>query len=219
MKKLLAVLLATSSLSVFADDFQSFNNNLYAAYQYTGTNGSNATYASDYGIGGTFQSKNNVWLNANAVSGMNNGATNSNLGLAAGYAFQFFGDENQGFQVVPHVNFSTQSATGEMGQGATQYVYGFGVKPEYRLLSSLKVALDMNLYGTQLGTTASNQNTTQQFGYSLTPGVQYDISKTVMLGLDYTYADTFNNNSTVAPGVNQTSNGYSIVTAKVGYLF
>ena len=215
MKKLLLASIISGLASVAAaDSFQDFNNNLYAQYQYTGNNGAQpATDLSQWGIGGTFQSKNNVWLNANAVAGMNNNMTSSNLGFAVGYAFKFFGDEQQGFQVIPHANFSTQSATGSAGGGATQYVYGLGVKPEYRLLNSLKVAVDLNLSGTQLGGT--NNNDTQQFIFAVTPGVQYDISKTVMLGLDYTYAANMNNNSN---NNNNTAN-VSIVTAKVGYLF
>ncbi|MBX9866233.1 MAG: hypothetical protein K2Y14_04910, partial [Burkholderiales bacterium] len=93
------------------------------------------------------------------------------------------------------------------------YVYGLGVKPEYRLLNSLKVAVDLNLSGTQLGGT--NNNDTQQFLFSVTPGIQYDISKTVMLGLDYSYVANFNNNA----NNNNSTDNLSMVTAKVGYLF
>jgi opacity protein-like surface antigen len=179
-----------------------------------GNNGANpAIDVSQYGVGGTFQSKNNVWLNANAVSGTNNNVTASSLGFAVGYAFQFFGDEQQGFQVIPHVNFSTQNGDGLSATGATtgtQYVYGLGVKPEYRLLNSLKVAVDLNLLGTQ---SSANGTDTQIFAFSVTPGIQYDISKTVMLGLDYNYAAPFNDNANTYP------NGLSTVTAKVGYLF
>ncbi len=216
MKKLLLASIISGLASVAAaDSFQDFNNNLYAQYQYTGNNGANpATDLSQWGVGGTFQSKNNVWLNANAVGGSNNNMTSNNLGFAVGYAFQFFGDEQQGFQVIPHANFSTQSVTGGgNGNGATQYVYGLGVKPEYRLLNSLKVAVDLNLSGTQLGGT--NNNDTQQFLFSVTPGIQYDISKTVMLGLDYSYVANFNNNA----NNNNSTDNLSMVTAKVGYLF
>ena len=214
MKKILAVLLASSTVVAFADTFQDFNNNLYAQYQYTGNNGAQpATDLSQWGIGGTFQSKNNVWFNGNAVSGMNNGNNSSNMGLAAGYAFQFFGDENQGFQVIPHLNFGTQDVTLNNGGSATNYIYGLGVKPEYRLLSALKVAVDLNLAGTQ--TSTSNNNNQQLFVFSVTPGIQYDISKTVLLGLDYTYSANMNNNS----ANNNATNNLSTVTAKVGYLF
>jgi len=215
MKKLLLASIISGLASVAAaDSFQDFNNNLYAQYQYTGNNGASpATDLSQWGVGGTFQSKNNVWLNANAVAGMNNDSTSSNLGFAVGYAFQFFGDEQQGFQVIPHANFSTQSVTfGGNGNGVTNYVYGLGVKPEYRLLNSLKVAVDLNLSGTQTGTSNNSQ---QIFAFAVTPGIQYDISKTVMLGLDYSYAANFNDNS----NNNNNTNNLSTVTAKVGYLF
>ena len=214
MKKLLLASIISGLASVAAaDSFQDFNNNLYAQYQYTGNNGAQpATDLSQWGVGGTFQSKNNVWLNANAVAGDNNGNNSSNLGLAVGYAFQFFGDENQGFQVIPHLNFSTQSVTFNNGADATNYIYGLGVKPEYRLLNSLKVAVDMNLYGTQ---TSTNGNSQQIFAFAVTPGIQYDISKTVMLGLDYSYTANFNNNA----NINNNTDNLSIVTAKVGYLF
>lgn len=214
MKKLLLASIISGLASVAAaDSFQDFNNNLYAQYQYTGLNGSSAFETSQYGVGGTFQSKNNVWFNANATAGDNSGTNSSNLGFAAGYAFQFFGDEQQGFQVIPHVNFSTQSGlqAGAVQTGGTNYSYGLGVKPEYRLLNSLKVAVDMTLLGTQTSNTAGDS--TQVFAFAVTPGVQYDISKTVMLGLDYSYVAPFNANSNIAP------NGVSTVTAKVGYLF
>ena len=218
MKKLLLASIISGLASVAAaDSFQDFNNNLYAQYQYTGNNGASpATDLSQWGVGGTFQSKNNVWLNANAVATSgdgSNGNTSSNLGLAVGYAFQFFGDENQGFQVIPHANFATQSVTGNAGGSATNYVYGLGVKPEYRLLNSLKVAVDLNLAGTQTSTT--NNNNQQLFIFSVTPGIQYDISKTVMLGLDYSYVANFNNNA----NNNNSTDNLSMVTAKVGYLF
>ena len=215
MKKLLLASIISGLASVAAaDSFQDFNNNLYAQYQYTGNNGASpATDLSQWGVGGTFQSKNNVWLNANAVGGSNNNMTSNNLGFAVGYAFQFFGDENQGFQVIPHANFATQSVTGNAGGSATNYVYGLGVKPEYRLLNSLKVAVDLNLAGTQTSTT--NNNNQQLFIFSVTPGIQYDISKTVMLGLDYSYVANFNNNA----NNNNSTDNLSMVTAKVGYLF
>ena len=178
MKKLLLASIISGLASVAAaDSFQDFNNNLYAQYQYTGNNGASpAMDLNQYGVGGTFQSKNNVWLNANAVATSgdgSNGNTSSNLGLAVGYAFQFFGDENQGFQVIPHANFSTQSVTASNGGSATNYVYGLGVKPEYRLLNSLKVAVDLNLAGTQTGT---NNDTQQIFLINVTKSIKYAIS-------------------------------------------
>ena len=215
MKKLLLASIISGLASVAAaDSFQDFNNNLYAQYQYTGNNGASpAMDLSQWGVGGTFQSKNNVWLNANVVAGNNNGNNSSNLGLAAGYAFQFFGDEQQGFQVIPHVNFGTQTvAIPNVVGSVNQYSYGMGVKPEYRVLNSLKVAVDMNLFGTQTSVKGSD---TQIFAFAVTPGIQYDISKTVMLGLDYSYVANFNDNS----NFNSNTNNLSIVTAKVGYLF
>ena len=221
MKKLLLASIISGLASVAAaDSFQDFNNNLYTQYQYTGNNGASpATDLSQYGVGGTFQSKNNVWLNANAVAGDNNGNNSSNLNFAVGYAFQFFGDENQGFQVIPHLNFGTQSVTYANSNdttnptpAGTNYSYGVGVKPEYRLLNSLKVAVDLNLLGTQ---SSVNGDSTQIFAFEVTPGIQYDISKTVMLGLDYSYVANFNNNSTN----NNNTGNLSFVTAKVGYLF
>ena len=221
MKKLLLASIISGLASVAAaDSFQDFNNNLYAQYQYVGNNGAQpATDLSQWGVGGTFQSKNNVWLNANALAGDNNGDNSSNLNFAVGYAFQFFGDENQGFQVIPHLNFGTQSVTYANSNGTTNptpagtnYSYGVGVKPEYRLLNSLKVAVDLNLLGTQ---SSVNGNSTQIFAFAVTPGIQYDISKTVMLGLDYSYVANFNNNSTN----NNNTGNLSFVTAKVGYLF
>ena len=220
MKKLLlASIIAGLSAVAAADSFQDFNNNLYAQYQYVGNNGAQpATDLSQWGVGGTFQSKNNVWLNANAVAGDNNGNNSSDLNLAVGYAFQFFGDDSQGFQVIPHLNFGTQSVTFEnpnannITPSGTNYTYGIGVKPEYRLLNALKVAVDMNLAGTQA---SNNGNSTQFFVFAVTPGIQYDISKTVMLGVDYSYVANFNDNST---NNNRTGN-LSMVNAKVGYLF
>ena len=172
MKKLLVLLLAGASAVASADTFQDMNNNLYATYQYTGLNGSSAQEASNYGIGGTFQSKNNVWFNANALSGTNNSTTSSSLGFAAGYAFQFFGDENQGFQVIPHANFGAQNGAqvSTVSSAGTQYIYGLGVKPEYRLLNSLKVAVDMNLMGTQ---SSLNGNSTQLFVFNMISAKQY----------------------------------------------
>jgi hypothetical protein len=224
MKKLLLASIISGLASVAAaDSFQDFNNNLYAAYQYGSLNGGAGQDASQYGIGGTFQSKNNVWLNANAVSGVTYPADNSasgqttnisNLGFAAGYAFQFFGDEQQGFQVIPHVDFTTISSGGAVA--GTAYIYGLGVKPEYRLLNSLKVAVNLGVNGQQVGGSSANgttTETTQVFGYYVSPGVQYDINKTVMLGLDYTYAGQFNTTS------QYNNNGTSLLMAKVGYLF
>lgn len=222
MKKLLAVILAGSSVVAMADTFQDFNNNLYAQYNLISPNGGAAQNADLWGVGGTFQSKNNVWVNANASFGQT--ATNgtytqsSNLGVMninAGYAFQFFGDDSNGFQVIPHVGFGFIQAGG--GVNGTVYSYDLGIRPEYRFLSSLKVSLDASLVGTQQGAstaTGNYVNNGQDFGYSISPEVQYDISKTIMLALAYDYTNSFNTSNS-ATG----SNGTNALTAKVGYLF
>ncbi len=214
MKKILAVILATSSIAAFADTFQDFNNNLYAQYTYANTtvDSSNAA-ANGYGIGGTFQSKNDVWANVSVnnfidtknaeFNAMNPGNTSNNSTVTkvrAGYAFQFFGDDDSGFQVIPYASFAaTDSAN---------YAWGVGVQPEYRLLSSLKVALGLGLQGAN-GQDDNGKDTTI-FGFNVNPEVQYDIAKTIMLSLGYNYSTTFNGNN-AATG--------NIVTAKVGYLF
>ena len=207
MKKILAVLLATSSVAVFADTFQDFNNNLYAQYSYTNTTvGTASAYSNNYGVGGTFQSKNDVWLNANAgTANTRDGNTNDagNYGfmnVRAGYGFQFFGDDDSGFQVIPFVSFGTIDNA--------NYQWGVGVQPEYRLMSSLKVSLGLGLSGYN-GGNADNENTTIM-AFNATPEVQYDINKTVMIALGYNYVSTFNGNPT---GTDNT------FTAKVGYLF
>ena len=207
MKKILAVLLATSSVAVFADTFQDFNNNLYAQYSYTNTTvGTASAYSNNYGVGGTFQSKNDVWLNANAgTANTRDGNTNDagNYGfmnVRAGYGFQFFGDDDSGFQVIPFVSFGTVDNA--------NYHWGVGVQPEYRLMSSLKVSLGLGLSGYN-GGTADNENTTLM-AFNANPEVQYDINKTIMIALGYNYVSTFNGNPT---GTDNT------FTAKVGYLF
>ena len=203
MKKILAVLLATSSVAVFADTFQDFNNNLYAQYAYTNTTvGSASAYSNIYGIGGTFQSKNDVWLNANASSANtpNSEFNNGNSGLMnirAGYGFQFFGDDDSGFQVIPYVSFGTVDNA--------NYQWGVGVQPEYRLLSSLKVDLGLGLSGANGGTDG-----TTTFGFNVNPEVQYDISKTILVGVGYNYASQFNSENEL---------NYNTLYARVGYLF
>jgi hypothetical protein len=212
MKKILAVLLATSSVAVFADSFQDFNNNLYAQYGYTGY--SNDAQTNQYGIGGTFQSKNNVWLNANMVhSGNLQGQSVGGAGgVQVGYAFQFFGNDDSGFQVIPYV-----SAAAINLDGATDnYAWGLGVQPEYRFLSSLKVSLGMGLvgYNGQTGkATPENPNGTTgtAFLFNVNPEVQYDIAKTIMLSVGYNYTANFNSAEALQNGQG--------VNVKVGYLF
>lgn len=206
MKKILAVLLATSSMAVFADSFQDFNNNLYAQYGYTGY--SNNSQTNQYGIGGTFQSKNNVWLNANMqhsgdLSGQSVG---TDTGVKVGYGFQFFGNDDSGFQVIPFVSANAISFNGT----TDNYAWGLGVQPEYRLLSSLKVALGLGIQGYN-GITNNEGDTGMLFAFDVNPQVQYDISKTVMLSLGYNYVANFNSAEAA-----QNGNG---VNVKVGYLF
>ena len=214
MKKILAVLLATTSIVTSADTFQDFNNNLYASYQYNNINVNNVSdYSNGYGIGGTFQSKNNIWVNANV---MNQSASNE-LGdyvaanIRAGYGFQFFGDDDSGLQVIPYVAF------GDINNA--NYAWGVGVQPEYRLLSSLKVSLGMGIQGydgnannslTAAINGGNNCGCATTFGYNVNPEVQYDIAKTVMLSAGYNFVSTFNA---------QNSTAQNAFTAKVGYLF
>lgn len=214
MKKILTILLATASVSVFADTFQDFNNNLYAQYTYLSTTkdisgASSSSNANGYGIGGTFQSKDDVWANVS----MNNykaarNAQTSDVGIdtttltnvRAGYAFQFFGDDDSGFQVIPYASFGATNSA--------DYAWGVGVQPEYRLMSSLKVALGLGLQGMD-GQNNQGQDTTV-FAYNLSPEVQYDIAKTVMLAVGYTYGSSFNGSPTVSTNA---------VNFKLGYLF
>ena len=214
MKKILAILLATTSIVTFADTFQDFNNNLYASYQYNNINVNNVSdYSNGYGIGGTFQSKNNIWVNANV---MNQSASNelgdyTTANIRAGYGFQFFGDDDSGFQVIPYVSFGDVNNAG--------YAWGVGVQPEYRLLSSLKVSLGMGIQGydgnannslTAAVNGGNNCGCATVFGYNVNPEVQYDIAKTVMLSAGYNFVSTFNA---------QNSTAQNAFTAKVGYLF
>ncbi len=222
MKKLLAVLLAASSVTVFADSFQDFNNNLYLQYQLVSPNGGAAQNIDQWGVGGTFQSKNDFWAEADSAfgtSGTNGTYTQSstlaNLNVKAGYAFQFFNNEDNGLQIIPHIGFGMVQSGGAVG--GTVYTYSIGVKPEYRLMNAFKLALDLNILGTQQGVSTNNYvNNGQDFAYSITPSIQYDINKTVMLGLDYTYTNSFNANNATSNGP---SNGTNTLTAKVGYLF
>ncbi len=223
MKKILLGLMATAAFSAFAESFQDFNNNLYAEYDYLSLNQGTIGSFNDWGIGGTFQAKNNIWATASAVAGNgtysnansvynNQAISNSNLGIKGGYAFQFFGGDNSGFQVIPYVGFGTNSMTGA-GTSQTSYLYGAGLKPEYRFLTSLKVSLDASIYGVQQGQSTFTTSG-QRFDYALNPEVQYDINKTVMLAVGYTYNNSFNSQGTLAG-----DGGNSTVTAKVGYLF
>lgn len=212
MKKILAVLLATSSVAVFADTFQDFNNNLYAQYTnlnstYSSNNTMNAdtsSTANGYGIGGTFQSKDDVWANVsinNYKAAHNAQNTTTITNVKAGYAFQFFGDDDSGFQVIPYASFGAVD-------NQSSYSWGVGVQPEYRLMSSLKVALGLGLQGMDGKNDKGNDTTVMAF--NVNPEVQYDIAKTIMLSVGYNYGTTFNGNNSEATNA---------VTAKVGYLF
>lgn len=228
MKKILAILLSTSSIAVFADTFQDFNNNLYAQYNYSnyhqnGTENNNI-YSNGYGIGGTFQSKDNVWLNAVASSNsprydgeaLPKFATTN---IRAGYAFQFFGDDDNGFQIIPYASFSVMSFNSPLYEGANNspsYTWGAGVQPEYRFLSSFKASLGLGLYGYSGDSTfaalngGDNCGCNTIFAFNVNPEVQYDIAKTVMLAVGYNFATPFNAQNSVSTNT---------VTAKVGYLF
>ncbi len=248
MKKILAVLLATASVATFADTFQDFNNNVYAGYNNMSINEGQAGTSNSWTLGSTIQTKNNIWINVEAndsvyMSGSEalGGFPGSNYAQAlvtgkVGYAFQFFGDEHNGFQVIPYATYTYGTTMTDLNQ-----YYGLGVKPEYRLMDNLKVSLDMTAYdATQDGNTpvtitglptspmgstgaaASNgwnpmwagQTTTgfvQDFRYTINPEVQYDIAKTVLVAAGYKYDQSFNKQ--------EVNDGNSTVYFKVGYLF
>ncbi len=219
MKKILAVLLATSSVAVFADTFQDFNNNLYAQYNYSNyhLNGTDygSMYSNGYGIGGTFQSKDNVWANVSMINAKPKyqGEQLEDITLTnvrAGYGFQFFGDDDNGLQVIPYASFgATDSA---------DYTWGVGVQPEYRLLSSFKASLGLGVFGYNGNPNSATANLyggdncgcNTAFAFNINPEIQYDIAKTIMLSAGYNYTNTFNA---------QNSTSTNTVTAKVGYLF
>lgn len=225
MKKLFAVLIAGVSTVAVADSFQDMNNNLYMSYGLVAPTYQDAKNINQWGVGGTFQSKNDVWFNANASMGQSNAASGQeqgnnfgNIGFKAGYAFQFFNNENNGFQVIPYVSFSSVQGTAQgsnsndVGYNTSQvYNYGLGVQPEYRLFGSFKLALGMGLTGNQINVGGADQ---QNFNYYVAPNVQYDIAKTVMLSAGYTYQNAFNSGSAFT-GVG----GTNVVDFKVGYLF
>lgn len=204
MKKILIALLAVSSASVFADTFQDFNNNLYAQYGLTGMSDDSQT--NGFGIGGTFQSANNVWLNTNFSQ--NNNLNGDNLGntfgVKLGYAFQFFGDDDNGLQLVPFASFGY--AGGALAQDI--YKWGIGIQPEYRFLSVFKASLGVGLAGYNGTNTSGNSTTT--FGFNVNPEIQYDFSKTVMVAVGYNYATQFNDSNAL---------NANTVNVKVGYLF
>lgn len=221
MKKLLAcVLISYAGLSA-ADSFQDFNNNLYASYSLVSPSYNGAVNIDQWGIGGTAQTKSDIWFSADASMGQyrNNASSNTggNIALKAGYAFQFFKNDSTGFQLIPFASFSTQQgAVAVDGSGVATavdgniYNYGLGVQPELRV-GPVKFALGLGLTGNQIGVNGQNQ---QNFNYSISPEVQYDIAKMVMLSVGYNYTNAFNSSQAFS-GVG----GTNTVTAKVGYLF
>ena len=220
-KAIIATVLSGLAGFSVADTFQDFNNNAYVDYNLVSPNqGSYANY-STWGVGGTFQSKNNVYGNAEASmgSGSYNGAGNpafstGNISLRGGYAFQFFNNDSNGFQAIPYAQFSAGNITAASTGGNMGYqTYGVGVIPEYRLMDSLLLGLDVGIGGTNYGASQINSGSSQQMYYNLTPTIQYDISKTVLLGVSYNYSNAFNSSNSA------TQYGNSVLTLKVGYLF
>ncbi len=245
MKKLLAVILAGTSMVAMADTFQDFNNNVYAGYNNTSINQGQAGTMNSWTLGSTLQTKNNIWINVEANDSVYNSmgypgipsqSMGSNYAQAlitgkAGYAFQFFGDASNGFQVIPYVTYTYGTTMTNLNQ-----YYGLGVKPEYRLLDNLKFSIDMTAYdATQsgqgplndTGAVANGTNPawagqTQQgwvsdFRYTINPEVQYDIARTILVAAGYKYDQSFNNQPNTGTG--GMSDGNSTVYFKVGYLF
>lgn len=241
MKKLLiASILSSVTIIASADSFQEFNNNVYAGYNNTSINEGQFGMMTSWTIGSTIQTKNNIWINVEAndsvfssgssttVPGVFPTAAGSNYAQAlvtgkAGYAFQFFGDEKNGFQVIPYATYTYGTTMTFLNQ-----YYGLGVKPEYRFLDAFKVSLDMTAYdltqsvngpiaalGQSMNPALAGQNITgytQDFRYTLNPEIQYDIAKTILVAAGYKYDQSFNSQT-------PNSDGNSTVYAKVGYLF
>ncbi len=240
MKRLLlATILSGAGFAALASGFQDFNNNAYLQYNNVSVNQGQAGQAQAWTLGATIQTKNNIWINATATGMPNNDSlqvpvNGTTLGgstygqflatAKAGYAFQFFNNDANGFQVVPYATYTYGTSLGAINQ-----YYGLGVKPEYRLGSSLKFSIDMTAYdATQSGGGASlqpaivnptfwgqmNTGYIQDFRYTINPEIQYDIAKTVLVGVGYAYDNSFNQQQTIYNG-----GGNSTVYAKIGYLF
>lgn len=239
-KKALVILLNCGAALASAEDFQSFNNNAYLQYGSTYMSQGASGNSNGYTLGATYQSKANIWINAEAYGSAYNsnswqvlnttnppsslGGSTYGLFLAtakAGYAFQFFKNINNGFQVIPYATFSYGTSLGALTEN-----YGGGVKPEYRFGDSLKVSLDSMAYSTtQNGGGAvpaavnpafsgnMDLGTVEDFRYTLNPEVQYDISHVVLLGIGYKYDQSFNNQPNGNP------DGNSTVYARIGVLF
>jgi hypothetical protein len=235
MKKILAVVLASSSIVAMADTFQDFNNNVYAGYNNTSINEGQGGTSNSWTLGSTLQTKNNIWVNVEANDSVYNSAyLGSNYAQAlitgkAGYAFQFFGDASNGFQVIPYATYSYGTTMTYLNQ-----YYGLGVKPEYRLLDNLKFSIDMTAYdltqdgsgpvtdlaGNGVNPALSGQTNTgwvSDFRYTINPEVQYDIARTILVAAGYKYDQSFNNQPNTGQG--GMSDGNSTVYVKVGYLF
>ncbi|MEN9946265.1 MAG: hypothetical protein RLZZ293_651 [Pseudomonadota bacterium] len=237
MKKLLAVIIASASVTAVAESFQDFNNNLYLQYGYISPdNGSTYTNkgavslpnTSDWGVGGTIQTKNNIWFNGDvlagsatkSVNGTSYSASNYLITTRTGYAFSVFDGGSQGLQVIPYALLGTGnvtvSGTNTNSTQATVFNWGAGAKTEYRLGDALKASLDLATFGSNGGKDLNDNGSTSTdtFMYSVSPEVQYDISKTFLVSVGYTYTNAFNSN-----GNDLGNNGTSVVSAKVGYLF
>ncbi|MDD3265838.1 MAG: outer membrane beta-barrel protein [Burkholderiales bacterium] len=216
MKKIIIMLLAVSSTSVIANTFQDFNNNLYAQYGLTGTNTDwQKNYQTNgFGIGGTLQSANNIWGNVNFTQNNNSSGVNAGnlFGLKAGYAFQFYGNDDNGLQVIPYASFGYSSGNSSNistnWSSSDAYQWGIGVQPEYRFLSAFKASLGMGLSG-YTGHDCNGCSMTV-FGFNVNPEVQYDIAKTIMFAVGYNYASQFNGMDAL---------NTNTVNVKVGYLF
>lgn len=244
MKKLLGIILAGTSIGAFADGFQDFNNNAYLQLNDTFINQGQGGTTNGYTLGATIQSKNNIWINAEAYGSPYNSNTQTLAGTTpalggsaygqflatakAGYAFQFFKTNTSGFQIIPYATFTYGTSLGALNQ-----YYGAGVKPEYRLGSALKVSFDATAYAaTQDGGSGpsaipattnpafngqAQAGYTSDFRYTLNPEVQYDIAKTVLIGAGYKYDQSFNNQpNSIGGGY---SDGNSTIYARLGYLF
>ncbi len=240
-KTLLAILSCGAFGMIYADSFQDFNNNAFLQYGNVYVNQNQAGQAQEWSVGANVQTKNNIWINAIATGMPNNDSLavslpgyNTTLGgstygqflatAKAGYAFQFGNGSSNGFQVIPYATYTYGTSLGAINQ-----YYGLGVKPEYRFGSSLKISLDMTAYdATQAGGGAGLQPATvnptfwgqtnngyiQDFRYTINPEVQYDIAKTILLGVGYSYDNSFNQQQTTMNGA-----GNSTLYAKLGYLF
>ncbi len=218
-KKLLTLLACSVPLMAFAEDdpFLLFNNNVGVVYQ-NNNMGSIATF-NQYGISANVQTKNDFWLDAQVVSGLNtNTANNLTTGeVKFGYVFPFAKNQSMAYQLIPYVNFG-YSQLGSPGMSGTGYVYGVGFRPEYRFEDQVKLSLDMGIQGTGNSFTGGNsyQYNTNKYliNYVITPEIDYYINRQVMLGVNYTFANNFENQTSMPYG-----SSANIVGAKIAWLF